>query len=62
MTRYQLSKQLNLLLRDLGKVKKRMDKIADEIGVERNTDIQRMMNEVEELTRIGEQHASGTEN
>lgn len=55
MTKYMLSKQLNLILRDLGKVKKRMDKISDELDIEQNTDIPRIMNEVEKLIKIGEE-------
>lgn len=62
MTHKQLMKHLNLLLRDLILVDNRLWKISNNLEIEQNTSFKALISEVEELIRIGEEHASGTEN
>lgn len=61
MTHSQLIKHLNLLMRDLILVDNRLWKISNRLEIEQNTSLKALISEVEELIRIGEQHASGTE-
>lgn len=62
MTHKQLMKHLNLLMRDLILVDNRLWKISNKLEIEQNTSLKALINEVGELIRIGERHASGTEN
>lgn len=62
MTKAQLNRQLNLLLVDLAKVDKRMQRISKKLDIPENNDIKNLLAQVESLIEIGEQHARRTEN
>ena len=54
MTKAQLDRQLNLLLVDLGKVDKRMQRIAKKLDIPENNDIKNLLAQIEALIEIGE--------
>ena len=55
MTKFQLNRQLNLLLVDLSKVDKRMQRIAKKLDIPENNDVKNLLVQIESLIEIGEQ-------
>lgn len=53
MTKQQLYKQLNLLLKDLTNANKRMLKIAKDLGVENPNYLDDVLNDVKKLIELG---------
>lgn len=58
MTKAQLNRQLNLLVVDLAKVDKRMQRIAKKLDIPENNDIKNLLAEIESLIEIGESSCS----
>ena len=54
MTKSQLNRQLNLLLVDLAKVDKRMQRIAKKLDIPENNDIKNLLAQIGSLIEIGE--------
>lgn len=55
MTKAQLQKHLNFIYRDLTLAQARMHKVATKLGIEENTQIKAIIQEVEQLIKIGEE-------
>lgn len=54
MTKKQLIRHLTILNRDLVLCSNRMWKISQALGIEENTDIKKVISEVEKLIELGE--------
>lgn len=51
----QLKRELEFLLKDLTKVNKRMNKIADKLDIERHEGVQSALNDVQTLLKMFEE-------
>jgi len=47
----QINRQLIFLIKDALRVQKRMDKIANKLGIPENEDIKKIVNEIQQLIR-----------
>jgi hypothetical protein len=55
VTKLQLRKQLQFLLKDLTKVSKRMNKIADKLDIDQHEGVQTALNDVQTLLKMMEE-------
>lgn len=60
MTKIQLLKSLHILNKQLTACATRMGKISKSLGVDENEDIKKVINEVQELIKLGEEHVHST--
>ena len=55
MKKEQLKRELEFILKDLTKVNKRMNKIADKLDIERHEGVQSALNDVQTLLKMFEE-------
>lgn len=54
MNKMQLKRELEFLLKDLFKVSKRMNKIADKLNIDKHEGVESALNDVKELLKLFE--------
>lgn len=55
MKKEQLKREMEFILKDLTKVNKRMNKIADKLDIERHEGVQSALNDVQTLLKMFEE-------
>lgn len=60
MTKIQLKRELQMSMKDLLKVSKRMNKIADKLNIEKHEGVASALNEVKVLLDMMEEKESGS--